>query len=179
MKQVNLLPWRELNKTEQKRDFIFRAAVSVVIAILIILLMHWHYSQERKLRLVRNDFLTAAINQEQSQVNDLLQQKKSLLKIKNDLNFVLSLQAKSFQAVTMLNTLIKAVPENLNFTKIQRENNRVIITGKTVSEHQITELINNLAQFNTFKQPDLSKIARKSNDSSDEVIFNLKIEQKE
>ena len=61
MTRINLLPWREEQRQEQKKQFAIMAVMSCVLAAAIVGLIHFQMQSKIDYQLSRNNFLTQEI----------------------------------------------------------------------------------------------------------------------
>jgi type IV pilus assembly protein PilN len=82
MTQINLLPWREELRQEQKKQFAVMAVMTCVLAAAIVALIHFQMQAKIDYQLSRNSFLTAEIakvDEEIKEISELQKVRRSLI----------------------------------------------------------------------------------------------------
>lgn len=179
MAQVNLLPWREEARKQKKINFFLRVLGCVIATIFFIIVYHIYldsiiYSQQEQAT-----FLQSQLDNEQIHLGVLDKKNKELNAVEEKLQFIFSLRDSGFNAVRLLDEMVRVVPESVSLTKLVRENEMVTIYGNAQSNLLITQFMKNIAQSDVFAQPVLTEISVKENTTGEERIFALKVEQEE
>jgi len=149
----------------------FFLAVIATIIINIILYSFIH-AQE-----TRNAYLSKEMGYENSRLITLNKNSKELDAITTKVNFLYGLKESSYQAVRQLDELANIVPQNITLRKVSRKGSEITLSGDSASNLQITLLMRNISVSNIFKNPDLTEINVKENDSSNKQ-FVLKMQTK-
>lgn len=176
MTQINLLPWREQARQAKKTRFGLVISAVICVALFVILILHLSYDESIRLQTNRITYLQAELNREQSELTKLNKEKKELAKVVTELNYIFSLRNNSYLAVTVLDGIVRAMPEGMTITKLIRRQNTIAISGRSKSSTQITMFMKNLVKLSFFKQPDLTGISGNSSNASDEKDFEIKVE---
>lgn len=176
MTQINLLPWREQARLEKKLNFfvmlfLFIGATIVLEIILHLIMVNRIGYQERS-----NNYLEYQLQQEQAVVTQLNKRKKEGFRIYSKLQLLYKLKDRSYKAVRLLDTLARIMPDGVALTKIKREEDHVTLIGKSKSNLQVTQLMENISKSGIFRQPVLTEIARKQNEI-DEKNFQIAVVQ--
>ncbi|HTM64129.1 MAG TPA: PilN domain-containing protein [Gammaproteobacteria bacterium] len=178
MIQINLLPWRDQERTQQQKRFGMVVGVFAGFGVFCTLVFHMHYSAKISNQIQRNVILQAASDQEANTLADLNKQKKKLTQVDQKLHYIFELRESSYRAVRLLNELVLVDPESITLQKIVRNGNAITVSGKAKSNLQITLFMENIEKSKFFAQPVLTEINGKENTTGEDRSFELKIIQK-
>jgi type IV pilus assembly protein PilN len=179
MVQINLLPWRERAREIKRKNFFIALAVSVGIAIFVILLFHLYYDDVISYQDKRNLFLQSQISQRQVKIDEIRKKKEEQDAIEVELQFLMGLRSKSYRAVSLLNELLKIVPDTITLSKMNRDGNSITLEGAAQSELAITGFLKSISQSPIFNQPVLAGINSATNSTEGTArFFQIKVEQK-
>ena len=176
MIQINLLPWREQARKAQKTRLAFMAGGCVVFAILTVAAFHLHFRGKISNQEQRNNAILAHLEKENAALVSLRKQQEEVTIIERQLQFIYSLRDSSYQAVKILDELVKVSPENINLDRIMRKGSVITIAGKANSNLQVTLFMDNLQQSKFFNQPVLTRISGKDGEVGRERSFQLRVE---
>lgn len=177
MTQINLLPWREQARQARKMEFVYVLAAFIGLTLIFVFIGHLYYGSLISHQQKNNAFLQEQLDQEQQILNALNKKKKQQTLIYSQLNFLISLQEKSYQVVRMLDELVRVIPDGVALLKVTREKNSVTMYGKANSNLQVTQFMENIEKSSVFKQPILTEIAAKDGVLREEKYFQLQVEQ--
>ena len=145
MATVNLLPWRERRRYQQQRQFI-RVLLLVVISTLVAL---WLWNRQISYQIhhqqQRNTFLQqhlAELEQRYQKQQQQYQQLALLVEQKQQLEAV---QRNPSIFVQLLETLARAVPENVYLTALSQSADHIEIAGRVDQPASLMPLLRNLS----------------------------------
>lgn len=180
MIQINLLPWRERAREIKKKNFLVTLAGFVGFTLFLILLFHLYYDDLIRYQDKRNTFLQNEIAQKQAEIDKLRANKEQQALIQVKLQFLMGLREKSYNAVQILNEIIKIVPDTITLSKLTRDGYTLTIEGKAQSDLAITAFLKRISEDNFFAQPVLTGISSQQNAANgSERVFQIKVEQRE
>jgi len=178
MLQINLLPWREQARLVKKKQFNLVLAGFIGLTVFFVLMIHFYFDGLINYQQKRNTFLQDQLTQAEAELAALNKKKNEVQVIDAALHFIISLREKSFQAVRLLDGLVRVVPEGVTLNKIARADNTITLLGSAQSDIQITYFMKNMENSPIFYQPTLSEISSKETSMGDETYFQLKVEQR-
>ena len=160
--KVNLLPYRE--EIQQKKKQQFKALMLLALAV--------GAGLSALAYLGRNQFLTSEISKLDEQLGEikkLEQEKQDFLARKQKVE---ELQAKRFQAASIIDTLNVLIPEGAYLTAISAESpTTYTISGKATSDNRIAMFMRSIPSTGVFLQPELLSIKKVDNAQD----FTLKV----
>jgi type IV pilus assembly protein PilN len=158
MLQFNLLPWREQARKANRTRFITAAIGFFIIALLIVITLHFFYSSRLNHQQNINQFIQAEIDNEQAFINDLNKQKGEKTSIENKMRLLMNLYHENFQLIRFFNELTPLVPNSIMIMKITHTPNTIVLNGKADSDADVTNFMQMLSKNPVINQPELSSI---------------------
>lgn len=179
MTQINLLPWREQLRQIKRMNFVIILGCFIVVTLFLVFISHMYLSGIIGNQQQLNAYLQSDFDKEQVELGALNKKKQEQKTVNTELHYILSLRENSYQAVRLLDELVKIVPDAVSLNKISRQGNSIILIGKAESNLQVTLFMENMAKSNFFRQPVLTEISSKENSAGEERYFQLKVELKD
>lgn len=155
---INLLPWREVRKEEQKREYLTYLAIGLIITGLILLGIHFVITRWISGQQSVNHFLEAKVKVLDSQIveiNALEKEKKQLL---DRMEIIQELQKSRPQVVQFFDGLVRIIPDGLHLTNIARTGEQVLIDGRAESNTRVSTFMRNIEGSKWLKRPVLTLI---------------------
>jgi len=169
MAQINLLPWRERLRDDQKRGFL-----SAIIFVLIAggasaFLADRYFQNEISNQLARNAYLESQIlllDARVAEINNLQEQKRD---IRDRMDVIQNLQRSRPIIVRIFDELVKTLPEGVYFQTLDRVGDSMNIEGVAESYGQLTDLMRQLAASEWFANPNLQIISATEEGSAEDA----------
>lgn len=163
MTEINLLPWRERKREQEKKMFTTMLLTGVTIAAVIVFLINSYASHLVSNQTARNQTLEKEI----TSLNDQIKEIKALKQIREGLisrmSIVQNLQSTRTLMVHLFDELIKVMPPGIYVTKLERQNDIVSVWGYTESNTNISFLMRSIESNAWIQTPVLTEI-KKMND---------------
>ena len=162
MANINLLPWRERQREERKREFFSILIGVVVISGGLLLLVDRYFNGEINTQTARNDFLVAELqilDERVTEINQLRQQKED---IRSRMNVITGLQGTRPVIVRVFDELVKTLPDGVFYETLERIDNDIAIQGVAESYAR------RLDDSEWFQEADISTIL--TTDSADDSL---------
>lgn len=155
---INLLPWREKKREQDKRCFLITLLLSAVVVCFSLLLMHCFVGYRLDYQRQGNDLLHQEIAQLESQLQDIkrITHEKNLLLTQTRL--LHELQSQGTLVVHLLDELVKVMPLGVYLTKLERNNEQVTLWGCSDSNSSISTLMRSMEVNEWITKPKLSEI---------------------
>ncbi len=174
MTQINLLPWREKSRQDQRMLFIAILIGFVALTYFLVFILHALVRERINYQNARNNYLQSALLTEQDQLGQLNKSKNAKQKIEQQLHYLFNLRNESYQAVLLFSELAKLTPQGVSLNKIIREANTVTIIGRAKSNLEVTMFMESLEKSPVFEHPVLTEINAKENSVENQRFFQLK-----
>ncbi len=113
MTEINLLPWREENRQEQKKQFVVMLVMTCVFAAAIVGLIHFQMQAKIDYQLSRNQFLSdeiAKVDKEIQEIRELQKVRRSLIE---RMEVIQDLQGSRPSIVHLFTEIVSTVPNGV------------------------------------------------------------------
>ena len=174
MTRINLLPWREILRKEQQRQFISIAAGAAVLMAVIIFYIHIHVGGLIDAQTARNTFLEqqiASVDQKITEIKELESEKQKLLA---RMNIIQQLQSRRPEIVHVFDEMARRVPDGIYHTSVKQSGDSLLIEGVAESNARVSAFMRNLDASEWFKNPGLIVIESKEKEKVRTSSFTLK-----
>ena len=158
MAHVNLLPWREQRRQQQKKQYI------VVLTFVAIMtgLIFWFIGQIIDTQISnqnsRNQYLQTQITALESQIAEIKRIKESKSAIEQRMALIEQLQSSRNLAPQVLDELARIVPQGVSFKSLQRTGSSLQVRGTSESNNRLAEFMRQLETSKVFTSGELSSI---------------------
>lgn len=162
MAHINLLPWREELRKEQKQQFAILSLLTVVLAGMVILYAHLYIGGLLDDQNARNDYLkteTAALDQRIKEIKDL---ETTRAKLQARINIIQQLQRSRPGVVHLFDELARTLPDGVYLTGIAQKDAAVTVTGVAQSNARVSAFMRNVDDSEWIGSPKLDVISSKS-----------------
>jgi type IV pilus assembly protein PilN len=144
MARINLLPWREARRKEQRKQFASLAVFAAALTVVLVGFVHIHMNGLIEYQARRNAFLENEIkilDEKIKEIRKLESTKKALLE---RMAVIENLQATRPGVVHLFDELVKTLPEGTYLTKVAQKGSKLIITGKAESNARVSAYMRNI-----------------------------------
>lgn len=174
MAEINLLPWRELKREEEKKQFILLLCFSCTAALCIVFLIYQHSTGMVERQTARNKLLKDEISAFDREILEIKKLKELRSGLISRMMIIQGLQAKRTLTVHLFDELVKVLPNGVYLTEFKRENERITLIGYSESNTSVSLLMRNIQQNPWIENPVLTEIKKdKEAKSSVNNEFNL------
>lgn len=174
MTEINLLPWREQKREQEKKMFTSILLIGIVVAVFIVFIINYYATSLVSNQLSRNNLLQSEIVLLDDQIKEI----KSLKTVREGLisrmAIVQNLQSTRTLMVHLFDELIKVMPSGVYVTKLERKNDVVSLWGYAESNTNVSDLMEKIEANDWFQNPlliEIKKIEDKKQPADNE--FNL------
>ncbi len=155
---INLLPWREEQKEQQKREFVSFLGLGVVAASGLMLLVHMLIARQISFQNDTNLFLKNEIVKLDQQIAEIQALQKEKQQLLARMEIIQQLQTNRPQIVKLFDGIVRTVPEGLYLTNLARTGPNLVIDGKAESNTRVSTFMRNIEASNWLKDPVLTYI---------------------
>ena len=160
MTDINLLPWRELKREREKKEFTLYFLVGLISASIFVFFMYSYASTCVATQTRINQRLTDEI----TRVNTEIKQIKMLKLVRQALlarmTIVKNLQATRPLTVHLFDELIKVMPDGVFLNHLERTGNKIMVLGYAESNTNISQLMRNIEKNKWIENPALTEIKK-------------------
>jgi type IV pilus assembly protein PilN len=158
MPRINLLPWREQQRTDRKKAFGVGMAVAVLGAFAITGVGYLLFSQMIDAQNVRNAKLRAEIqvlDKKIEEINSLEQQKQQFIA---RMQIIEKLQRSRPEIVHVFDTFTKIVPDGTYLTAITQTDQKFKIQGVAQSPTRVSSLMRSIEETQWLKEAEVEVV---------------------
>ncbi|HET8610542.1 MAG TPA: PilN domain-containing protein [Burkholderiales bacterium] len=158
MIRFNLLPYREMRRAEQQRQFIVLACGIAILGLAIWFLGHSYLGSQLDTQNRRNKFLQqhiAVLDKQIAEIKHLKEQTAALLARKKVIE---TLQTNRSEVVHLLDQLARQMPDGVYLKSIKQRGNSVHIIGYAQSNARVSTLLRNFESSPWLEHPALIQI---------------------
>lgn len=159
MASINLLPWRERQREERKREFLVMLGGIVVIAAGLVFLVDRYYRGELDEQRARNNLISREITVMDGRLSEISQLREQRADILDRMEVIRDLQGTRPMIVYVFDELVRALPDAVYFNNVQRQSDTLSIEGVAQSNNQVSELMRRLDESQRFQEPGLEQIS--------------------
>ncbi len=165
MAKINLLPWRQELRKQRQQEFVAVSAAVGLAAAAIVMFFHILISgqlsdQEERKAYIQSEIAT--LDGQIKQIDELQARKEELLA---RMKVIQDLQGRRPIIVRVFDEMVRAVPEKVYLTSLERVADKFKIEGYAESNNQVSTFLRNLNASVWFKNPMLSNVTAAADDS--------------
>lgn len=171
--EINLLPWRQTKRKEEKLKFIIILGVGLLLITLICLMVHYAMYELTHIQNNRIQRLREEIVLVNGQIEGIEKIKKRKEELIERIFFLQRIQNDGYLIIHLFDELTKLIPEDAFLNRVQRKGKKVVLQGIAELNETITTLMRKIKRNPWMEKPSLIDI-KKANNSS-QKIFNLSL----
>lgn len=160
MTEINLLPWREKQREQEKKWFTAVLSTGVVAAAVLVFFINYYAGYLVDNQTIRNQMLQKQITELDKQIVEIRNLKESRAALISRMLIIRNLQATRVLMVHLFDELIKIIPSGIYVTKLERKDDIITIWGFAESNTNVSILMNNIEHDVWIKNPALTEIKR-------------------
>ena len=158
MTRINLLPWREERRQEQKKQFAMMALMTCILAAAIVGLIHFQMQSKIEYQLSRNSFLTKEISKLDEEIKEISELQKVRRSLIERMEVIQDLQGSRPSIVHLFTEIVSTVPNGVYLQTLKQTGSNLLINGEAESNARVSTYMRNLAGSEWLKDPNLSVI---------------------
>lgn len=176
MASINLLPWREKQRKTQQQNYVVVLATTAAIVGTIFWLVAQTIEQQIGYQNARNNYLETEISRLDGLIGEIQKLKDRKAEIEKRMALIEQLQSSRNLAPTLLDELVRLLPQGVSFTSLSRTENIIEIDGISDSNNRLSEFIRQLEGSEVFFNPELKTIVADTSASDAVSAFNLRVQ---
>jgi type IV pilus assembly protein PilN len=178
MARINLLPWRDQQREERKKQFLILLATVVLFCGGIIFLTDQYIKGQIDQQAARNTYLqaqNAKLDQRIKEISELKTRRKQLLA---RMRIIQDLQGNRPIIGRVFDQLVRTLPDGVYFTDVKMNDKQIDITGAAESNNRVSDLMRNLDASPWLEAPSLTEVKAKTDADTDQTnLFQLSVRQ--
>lgn len=158
MIRINLLPWREEQRQEQKKQFVMMTMLTCILAAAIVGLIHIQMASKIDYQVSRNKFVSdeiTKVNDEIKEISDLQKVRRSLIE---RMEVIQDLQGSRPSIVHLFTEIVSTVPNGVYLESLTQVGSNLLVNGEAESNARVSTYMRNLSKSAWLKDPNLSVI---------------------
>lgn len=160
MTRINLLPWREQKREQEKKVFTTILIACAIFAAFIVFIVNYYAAELVSNQVARNQILQNEINSLEDQIKEIKALKQIRQALISRMSIVQNLQSTRTLMVHLFDELIKVLPPGIYVTKLERKNDMVTLWGYSESNTNISILMRNIESNAWIQNPSLTEIKK-------------------
>ncbi|MFT5674999.1 MAG: type IV pilus assembly protein PilN [Paraglaciecola sp.] len=173
MAHINLLPWRENLRLEQKKSYLTTLIAFALLAFAIMFSAGAVVDNMIANQNQRNLFVERQILVLDAQIAKIKDIKESKKAIEQRMALIEQLEASRNAAPKVLDELARLVPPGVSFRSFSRTGNRVEVLGVSESNNRLADFMRHLQESKVFVSGELSSIIADTSKSNAVSEFKL------
>ncbi len=158
MTTINLLPWREDLRQEQKKQFGVLTFLMAFLAAAIIGLIHIQMAGKIDYQLSRNSYMTAEIAKLDEQIAEIRDLKKVRRSLVERMEVIQDLQRSRPSIVHLFTEIVSTVPNGVYLESLTQTGSNLVMNGEAESNARVSTYMRNLDRSDWLKEPNLTVI---------------------
>ncbi|WP_116474284.1 PilN domain-containing protein [Zobellella maritima] len=158
MSNINLLPWRDAVRAQQKKQFWLILAISALCALTLMVGINLWIIKLIDKQQARNQFLqneTVKLDVVLGQINLIKTQREQILE---RMQLIAGLQQRRNLSVRLFNEMPELVPPGVYLSSLKVEQERIDVVGKTEAYNRVASMIRQIEDSDWLADPMISTI---------------------
>ncbi|MCK9468740.1 MAG: PilN domain-containing protein [Porticoccaceae bacterium] len=176
MATINLLPWREEYRQQEKNKFLKIGALVLVAALAVVFLWDRVISARLDNQVSRNQLLQQEVAKLDKQVGEISELKRRKQDMLERMEVIQSLQANRPDIVRIFDELVRATPEGVFLVELRRVGEAISITGYAESNNRVSSFMRNLDASYKFVEPNLTRVVANDTLGAQGNRFELRVQ---
>jgi type IV pilus assembly protein PilN len=158
MPQINLLPWRQLQRTQRKREFGFMALGALTAAGAVTLFTWWGISAAIDRQHDRNELLKQEIAELDKQITEIQGLEAQKERMKARMEVVERLQRSRPEVVHVFDQLVRTLPDGVFLTSVKQTDLKLELRGIAQSSTRVSTFMRNIENSAWLSDPQLQVV---------------------
>ena len=158
MAKINLLPWREAYRAEKKKEFVTLLGMVLIFAAVVAFGWDRVVNSQIDSQVSRNQLLQTEIAKLDKQVKEIDELTKRRQNLLDRIKVIQEIQGNRPEIVKIYDEFVRAVPDGVYFTEMQRESELISLVGFAKSNSRVSVLMRRLDASYKFTEPNLTKV---------------------
>ncbi|WP_163558064.1 PilN domain-containing protein [Halomonas sp. NO4] len=156
--EINLLPWREKQRTRRSRRFYLALALMAALGVGGGLGITQFYQAEVVAQQQRNAHIREAMTALDQDIRSITEYETIRERMAGQLAVFGELQQGRSQTVAVLRDLTRSLEEGVHYTSLDRQGGRLRLTGLAETNRQVSDQLRALAAAPSLAEPVLSEV---------------------
>jgi len=158
MANINLLPWREREREERKKQFLVSLVITAVIAGALVFATDRYYLAMIGNQNARNAYLTQQIGELDMKIAEIRQLQQQRRELTERMAVIQNLQGMRPVIVRLFDELVRTLPDGVYYDNLSTTADSISIQGIAESNSRVSALMRALDDSDWFAEPDLREV---------------------
>ncbi|MFT5656807.1 MAG: type IV pilus assembly protein PilN [Gammaproteobacteria bacterium] len=177
MTRINLLPWREWERQEQKKQFGLWSVLALLLAGAIMLLVHIQMGAKIDYQLSRNQYISGEIGKLDKQIAEISELQKVRRSLLERMEVIQDLQRSRPSIVHLFSEIVNTVPNGVYLQTLDQSGGNLVMKGEAESNARVSTYMRNLSGSEWLKEPNLTVIEIEDKKVNRISAFTLTVKQ--
>lgn len=155
MPRINLLPWREQQRTQRRNQFFAGLGGALVGAALVTFIGYQFMDGRVSHQNQRNELLRTEIAELDLRITEILELEQQKGRLLARMEIIEQLQRSRPEIVHLFDELVRAMPDGVYLTSLRQTGRRLEIQGEAESNTRVSAFMRNIENSEWLTQPDL------------------------
>ena len=155
---INLLPWREELRQEQKKQFGILTGLMMFLAAAIVGLIHLQMVAKIDYQISRNTFMSGEISKLDKEIAEISELRKVRRSLVERMEVIQDLQRSRPSIVHLFTEIVSTVPNGVYLESLTQTGSNLLMNGQAESNARVSTYMRNLDASDWLKAPNLSVI---------------------
>ena len=175
MSQINLLPWREESREQQKKEYLTKLSFVGLLAVLLVFIWITFASTELANQNDRNVYLETNIAELDKKVSEIRELKSKKQEMIARMKVIQDLQGTRSEIVKVFDELVRALPDGTYLSELDKIGSDIKMSGFAESNNRISTLMRNLDKSHKYQESNLAKVEQDETLGTQGSVFDLQI----
>lgn len=173
MPRINLLPWREEERTRREKQFKNAAIGIIVLAVLVV--GYWHHAMSSDIdkQNMRNQFLESEITKLDKRIDEIESLRKTRKHLLARMRIIEQLQQSRPQIVHLFDQLVRTLPDGAHLNSVKQNGDTLRLKGIAQSSARISTYMRNISDSDWLADPNLAVIKARNKGGGHHKAFTL------
>lgn len=173
MARINLLPWREEQRKQKKKDFLTAMGLLVLLTLVLFGFVHTHIQGLQAYQEARNKILEEEIVRLDQKLGEIKNIEETKNKLLAKIDLIQKLQESRPEVVHLIDEIPRTTPDGVFLTKFTQTLQALVFEGKSQSNARVSAFMRAIDASDWLQAPVLEEI--KAEDAkSTQSNFKLK-----
>lgn len=172
MANINLLPWRDAYKKQKQNEYVSVLGLVAFVAFAGVWSVKTYFDEQIAAQEYRNQFLVDQSKVLDGKIKEIQELTATRDQLIERMELIQDLQGNRPVIVRIFDEIARAVPEDLYFTDLEVQKDRILVKGVAKSNNRVAALMRNFDRSDWFADPALMVVqADKSGGNRFEVTM--------
>jgi type IV pilus assembly protein PilN len=172
---LNFLPWREAARQRIKRNFFYSVMTVTVIMILLSVTYGIYVKQQYQKFFSQKSQQESTLSGIQQQATQVYQLQQQLEYINKQTSLLKDILAKNQINLLLFQILMRTIPSNVYLTNFQREDDEIILQGRSESSLLVSKFLQNLRESTCFSALTIRHLDKDNSMPAFSEIFEIEL----